>query len=486
MTSPPQRRVRKTKIVATVGPASRSEETLARLIEAGVDVFRLNFSHGTWEEHGAVIDALRRLSRAKRPVAILQDLQGPRLRTGPLEGGRPVTLKPGQQFTLTVEPIVGNDQKVSVSYPGLPQDVALGNRILLADGLLELEVVQTTPTEVITRVVRGGVLEERKGINVPGVQLAVPPTTEKDLRDLEFGVSKGVDWVALSFVRNAHDVRRAREILRTLGAQTPLIAKIERPEALRNLDGILQEADGIMVARGDLGVELPPEKVPLVQKYLIQRANAAGVLVITATQMLESMVSSPRPTRAEASDVANAILDGTDAVMLSAETAVGQYPVEAVETMARIATEVDYANDRPSAPNGHRENLSHSLSRAAARLAQEVGAEALVVYTRSGYTAQLLSKERPPTPIYAFTTDESVARRLCLWYGVVPLLTPAVQSTDVLIDHLLQELVVRRLVEPGKTVVMVRFSPPTAVRAFNFITVRTVPRPPPRRSGERA
>lgn len=479
MSDPAKRRIRKTKIVATVGPASQSEEVLGRLIEAGVDVFRLNFSHGTWEEHGAVIERIRRLSRAKKPVAILQDLQGPRLRTGALEGGRPITLIPGQRFVLTTEQVVGNTQRVSVSYPGLPQDVVVGNRILLADGLLELEVLETTPVEVVTRVIRGGVLEERKGINVPGVHLSVPSTTEKDLRDLEFGVSKGVDWVALSFVRSGHDLRRAREALRALGAQTPLIAKIEKPEAIRHLDSILQEADGIMVARGDLGVELPPERVPLLQKYLIRRANEAGLPVITATQMLESMVASLRPTRAEASDVANAILDGTDALMLSAETAVGKYPVEAVETMARIAAEVDSTNHQLPPEDFHRESLSHSLSRAAARLAQEVRAEAMVVYTRSGYTAQLLSKERPPTPIYAFTPDESTARRLCLWYGVVPFLTRAVQSTDDLIEHTLRELGSKRGLEPGKSVVIVRLSPPTAVRNFNFITVRTIPKGTP-------
>ncbi|MFN3975401.1 MAG: pyruvate kinase [Dehalococcoidia bacterium] len=476
MADPVKKRVRKTKIVATVGPASRSEDVLERLIDAGVDVFRLNFSHGTWEEHGAVVDIIRRLSREKRPVAILQDLQGPRLRTGTLEGGRPITLEPGQYFTLTAEPLVGNAQRVSVSYHGLPQDVAPGNRILLADGLLELEVVETRPTEVLTRVVRGGILEERKGINVPGVHLSVPSVTEKDLRDMEFGVSKGVDWIALSFVRTAHDLRRARETLRSLGAQIPLIAKIEKPEAIRHLDGILQEADGIMVARGDLGVELPPERVPLLQKYLVRRANAAGVPVITATQMLESMVTSLRPTRAEASDIANAILDGTDAVMLSAETAVGKYPVEAVETMARIALEVDAASEHLPSQDTHRESLSHGLSRAAARLAEEVGAEAMLVYTKSGYTAQLLSKERPPMPIYAFTTDEVVARRLCLWYGVTPFVSRAVQNTDALIEHLLREIAERKAVEPGRSVVMVRLSPPTAIRAFNFITVRTVPK----------
>lgn len=481
MVDPVKKRIRKTKIVATVGPASRSQEMLERLIAAGVDVFRLNFSHGTWEEHGTVIDIIRRISRGKRPVAILQDLQGPRLRIGTLEDGRPITLKPGQQFTLTAEPVVGNAQRVSVSHPGLPQDVAPGNRILLADGLLELEVVATTPTEVHTRVVRGGMLEERKGINVPGVHLSVPSVTEKDLRDLEFGVSKGVDWIALSFVRSAHDLRRAREALRSLGASIPLIAKIEKPEAIRHLDGILQEADGIMVARGDLGVELPPERVPLLQKFLIQRANAAGVPVITATQMLESMVASLTPTRAEASDIANAILDGTDAVMLSAETAVGKYPVEAVETMARIAIEVDSASERLPPQDAHRESLSHSLSRAAARLAEETGAEAMVVYTKSGYTAQLLSKERPPTPIYAFTADEAVARRLCLWYGVTPFVSRAVQSTDALIEHMLWEIAERGVVEPGRSVVMVRLSPPTATRAFNFITVRTVPKPGERR-----
>src|SRR5579859_4789802 len=378
-----------TKIVCTIGPASRSEDILERLILAGMNVARLNFSHGTYAEHIEVIERVRTISaRLGKPVAILQDLQGPKIRTGPLQNHNPVLLISGKPFTLTTRPIIGDSATVSTTYQHLPQDVKPGDHILLADGLLELQVTDTTTTDVHCHILHGGTLGEHKGINLPGVAVSAQALTEKDIDDLRFGIAQGVDFVALSFVRHPSDIHAARAAIaeasnlavsttpsakaHSSGSSTskppprtpPIIAKLEKPEAIAHLNAILEAADGVMVARGDLGVELPPEKVPLIQKRIIARANERGILVITATQMLESMVSQPRPTRAEASDVANAILDGTDAVMLSEETANGQYPVEAVEMMARIAQETEPACKlTPGATHPHHPTAAHAVSR---------------------------------------------------------------------------------------------------------------------------
>ncbi len=365
--------MRKTKIVATIGPASSSEERLEALIRAGMDVARLNFSHGTHEQHAAAFTAIRAVSaRLGRAVAILQDLSGPKIRTGALAGGKPVLLVDGAEVTITTEPVVGTASLLATTYPHLADDLHPGDRVLLADGLMELTVLSSQAGLVRCRVVHGGLLGEHKGINLPGVRLSAPAVTEKDADDLAFGVSLGVDYLAVSFVRQAEDLRQVRHLLREHGADTPVIAKIEKPEAVKNLDAILGACEGVMVARGDLGVEVSPEKVPMLQKQIIEAANRHGDLVITATQMLESMVSNPRPTRAEASDVANAILDGTDAVMLSAETAVGQYPVEAVDMMSRIALEAE-ASGRAAGPTDHsRRGYAHAIAHAACTIAGDL------------------------------------------------------------------------------------------------------------------
>ncbi|MDA1036337.1 MAG: pyruvate kinase [Chloroflexi bacterium] len=473
--------MRHTKIVATVGPATRSEEALTRMVRAGVDVFRLNFSHGSPEEHTATIRAIRRVSeREDRAVAVLQDLQGPRLRTGALAGpADTVVLLPGQYFTLTTEPLPhgGNIERAFVNYRGLAHDLQPNNRVLIADGALELRVVSTTDTEVLTVVVRGGQLGERKGINVPGIALSVSSPTEKDLEDLSLGVALGIDYVAISFVSDARQVEETRRALERLGAgDVPVIAKLERAEVLTNLDAILAASDAVMVARGDLGVELGPEKVPILQKVIIRRANEHRIPSITATQMLESMINSMQPTRAEASDVANAILDGTDALMLSGETAIGRYSAEAVQTMDRIAREVESSGLRVDFQEvlGDDAGHDHSLSHGAAALAEEVGATAIVVYTASGHTARLLSKERSSAPIYAFTPSRTVYQRLALWHGVTPLLADYVDDSEVLIQNMFAELRHRKLVNVGDDVVVARLAPPDEPTRTNFITIRTV------------
>jgi pyruvate kinase len=411
--------MRRVKILATIGPASRSPERLAELLRAGVDGVRLNMSHGTHEEHAAAASTERRLAAdIGRPVAILLDLQGPKIRTGALRNGE-VRLVANAVFTITTREVVGDTEVVGTSYADLPNDVHPGDRILVDDGLLELRVEEVTATDVICRVRHGGILREHKGINLPGVAVSAPSLTPKDLEDLAFGLDLDVDFVALSFVRRAADVVLLKERIAAAGKSTPVIAKLEKPEALADLPAILAVTDGVMIARGDLGVELPLEEVPLRQKQIIREANDAGVLVITATQMLESMTTHARPTRAEVSDVANAVLDGTDVVMLSGETAAGDFPVEAVETMARIVHEAEHGcvhTHRPDHPQGH----SQALARAAVLLAANTPLCAIAVFTQSGFSARLVAKERPTVPILAFSDDDLVCRQLALWWGVVP------------------------------------------------------------------
>jgi pyruvate kinase len=479
-----------TKIVCTIGPASRSKEVLEQLILAGMNVARLNFSHGTHEEHAEVIGRIRTLSaELRQPVAILQDLQGPKIRTGELRDHQPVTLSVGAAFILTTRPIIGDASQVSTTYQNLPQDVKPGDHILLADGLLELEVTDTSATDVYCRVLHGGTLGEHKGINLPGVAVSAAALTEKDKDDLRFGVSQGVDFVALSFVRAPADLQAARDIITEMnGAASdkhppsgrrspapPLIAKLERPEAIAHLDAILEAADGVMVARGDLGVELAPEKVPLIQKQIITRANEFGIPVITATQMLESMVSQPRPTRAETSDVANAILDGTDAVMLSEETASGQYPVEAVRMMVRIAQTTEPACKlAPRTLRHSRPTLGHAVSKAAHLLAQEAAAQAIVVFTRSGRTGYLISKERPHVPIIAYTPFEQVYRQLALWWGITPHLIPMMTNFEEMIAQVSRQIAEEGLVQQGDKVVIMGGMPVTGTARTNFIKLHQI------------
>jgi len=448
----------RTKIVATLGPATDSSREIRELMRAGVDVFRLNFSHGTQAEHAARITRIRRIAKAlKANVCILQDLQGPKIRTGRLKQGMPVLLKPGAHITITTRSTVGDAERVSTCYRGLPRDVTPGDRILLDDGLLELRVLGKTQTDVCCEVVVGGALSEHKGINLPGVLVSAPAMTAKDRNDLACGLKLGVDAVALSFVRRAADVQVALRLIRRHGAATPVIAKIEQPEAVDDLDAILAVSDGVMVARGDLGVEMPPEQVPVLQKRIIREANRRGKPVIVATQMLESMVKNPRPTRAEASDVANAIFDGTDAVMLSAETSVGKYPVEAVAMMARIAiaAETVYRPDRSPAAPGEPLEIPAAVADAAVRVAEAVRAAGIAVFTLSGATAQLVVQKRPACPIHAFCPSEAGCRRLALVWGVEAHLVPLAKGTDALVARAQRLLLRLNAVRHGETIVLV-------------------------------
>ncbi len=476
--------MRRTKIVCTIGPATSSEERLEQLIRAGMNVARVNFSHGTQPEHALVIERIRTTSaRLGHAIAILQDLQGPKIRTGTLEGGQPVLLVDGARVTITTRDVEGNAETISTTYQQLPQDVKEGDRILLDDGLLELRVLGFDATEVECLVVHGGPLKEHKGINLPGVAVSAPALTEKDRDDLKFGVSQGVDYVALSFVRRPEDVLEARALIRQLQVEKvgeraqvsiPLIAKLEKPEAVARLDEILDVVDGVMVARGDLGVEMPPEKVPLIQKRIIAACNDRGLPVITATQMLESMITHPRPTRAEASDVANAIFDGTDALMLSAETATGSYPIEAVQMMVRIAQETEADPRSARQPQCQYLTPAHAVSHAARALAEEASVQAIVVFTRSGASAHLISTDRPRTPILAYTPSEYVYRQLALWWGVWPHRIDLQETTEELIarvDHRLQE---DNLVSRGEHVVIMGGLPVASQARTNFVKLQPV------------
>jgi pyruvate kinase len=469
--------MRQTKIVATLGPASNDAATIARLVAGGVDVFRLNFSHADQEEHGRSIQAIRSATAGlDRPVALLQDLAGPKIRTGRVQGGS-ILLRDGARVRITIdETIEGTPELISTTYPLLPEDVKGGETILLDDGNLELRVVGRGPGYVDCEVIHGGPLSSHKGMNLPGVPLSTPALTEKDRRDLAFGAAHGVDYVALSFTRTPGDVEQAKEAIRSLGAAIPVIAKIEKREAVDRLAAILEVSDGVMVARGDLGVELSTEEVPSLQKRIITAANQAGKVVITATQMLESMIEHSRPTRAEASDVANAILDGTDGIMLSAETAVGRYPVEAVETMARIAryTEEHQALHPPGWVAGAQApTVSRSLARVASTVAEELGGRLIIAFTESGMTARLLSAFRSRLPVVAITYSAVAFRQLALWWGVIPVLSDCAWSAEEMVgraDALLKE---RRLAVPGDRVVMLSGQTHTA-GATNMLQVHTV------------
>jgi pyruvate kinase len=477
---------RRAKIVATIGPASQDEQTLVELLKAGVDVARLNFSHGTHAEHQAVFTRLRRLSQETgRPVTILQDVQGPKIRTGELVGGK-VELKAGQNLTLTTQPVVGNSELVSVDYSNLPECVKPGSRILIDDGNLELAVVsvshQAGGGSVETRVVLGGTLNPHKGVNLPGAHLDLPSLTAKDIQDLKFGLELGVDAVAISFVRKAQDIEFVRQ---TLAQAAPIqrlpqiIAKLEHSEALDNLEAIIDTVDGVMVARGDLGVEMLPESVPIAQKRIIKLANQKARLVITATQMLESMIHNPRPTRAEASDVANAIFDGTDAVMLSAETAVGQYPVQAVMMMNAIVEQAEEHTTEWGRWNGLPEPASHDddtyyLTQAACQLAHDRNVTALAVFTESGRTACVLAKERPVVPILACTPNVDTYQRMGLYWGVQPLLVPRTDSIEEMLASVESALLAKRAIKPGEQVVLTFGYPLNRAQPSNMVLLHTV------------
>jgi pyruvate kinase len=465
----------RTKIVATLGPASEAPEILRALIAAGMDVARLNLSHGSHEDHARTIAHLREIAEElDSPVTILLDLQGPKVRVGQLPGGE-ITLAREQMISLVPEAeFHGEPLTIPIDYPHVAEDAKPGMQVLLADGLFELQVVEIAGHAVRCRVMEGGVLKSRKGVNFPNLDLRLPSMTEKDIGDLEFGIAQNVDWVSLSFVRSAADVRELKSRLAAKGVGKPVIAKIEKPQAIERLDEILAEADGVMVARGDLGVELSPERVPMLQKKIIEQCNRRGIPVITATQMLESMIHDPRPTRAEASDVANAIIDGTDAVMLSGETAVGAFPVRAVEMMARIALEVESRIDFTRHPATD-QSIAHALSAAADSIGKIVQPRCIVVLTTSGHTARAVAATRTKTPIAALTTDPAVYHQLNLLWGIHPILISTTPATfEGLVEQAEATLCERQLVGTGDQVLVIGGIPPGQPRGGNFIKIHTV------------
>jgi pyruvate kinase len=411
---------------------------LEKLVAAGMNVARLNFSHGNYQSHSEAIRTIRSISRSmNRPVGILLDLQGPKIRVGRLEKGAPVRLEPNAAFSITSRPMAGSAQVVSTTYPKLPSDVQAGDTILLDDGLIRLQVTSTTEDTVHCKVVTGGLLKENKGINLPGVKVSAPSLTEKDIRDVNFGIKNGVDYFALSFVRSADDLDSIKAIMKKQGVDIPVIAKLEKPEAIDNLEAVLDAADSVMVARGDLGVEMRPELVPIIQKKIIAAAVLKNKPVITATQMLETMCINPIPTRAEASDVANAIFDGTDAIMLSGETASGKYPVKAVQMMVKIAEQAEaspFLKVNLSDETDPEDIVTHAIGRGAVSILQDVNARCIVVFSISGKTSQLISKKRPSQPVYAFTSRMETYHRLALLWGITPMFISNIENAARLVE----------------------------------------------------
>ncbi|AIQ23007.1 pyruvate kinase [Paenibacillus sp. FSL E2-8871] len=471
--------MRKSKIVCTIGPASESLENIKKLILAGMNVARLNFSHGDFEEHGARIKTIRQASKElNKTVAILLDTKGPEIRTGKLEV-EPIELVQDEYLTLTTEEILGTQERISITYSELPNDVQVGSTILIDDGLIGLTVVDIQGTEIKTRIVNGGTIKSKKGVNVPGVNISLPGITEKDTNDILFGIEQDIDFIAASFVRKASDVQEIRELLsKNNASHIQIISKIENQQGVDNLDEILEASDGLMVARGDLGVEIPAEDVPLAQKLMIQKCNVAGKPVITATQMLDSMQRNPRPTRAEASDVANAIFDGTDAIMLSGETAAGKYPVESVLTMSRIAEKAESALD-------HREifskqqtlqetTVTEAISQSVAISALDLNAKAILSSTVTGHTARVVSKYRPKAPIIAVTTQERTMRQLSLVWGVTPVFGKVATSTDELLETAIQGGKDSGLVQAGDLVVITAGIPLGRSGSTNLVKVSTI------------
>ncbi|MHB9145800.1 MAG: pyruvate kinase [Symbiobacteriia bacterium] len=470
--------MRRTKIVATIGPASETPQLLRQMMEAGMNVARLNMSHGTQAEHLQRIETVRAVAReVGRPIALMIDLKGPEIRIGTFPGGK-VSLAEGQLFTFTTRPGVGSETAVSVAHPGLTRDVEVGRTLLLDDGNIVMEAVEVTEDEVRCRVLAGGVLSDRKKINLPGAKVSLPAVSDKDVEDIRFAVAQEADFIAASFVRDGAGILAIREVVENAGGRIDIIAKIESQEGVENVDEILGVAEGLMVARGDLGVEVPTEDVPLLQKRLIERCNVLGKPVITATQMLESMVTHPRPTRAEASDVANAIFDGTDAIMLSAESASGQYPVESVAVMARIATKTETAIDF-AAWQSHRAaaaglTVTAAISHATVTTAHDLGATAILTATQSGHTARMVSRYRPEAPIIASVPDERVARRLCLVWGVTPVIGKPALDTDDLMEQAINAALATGLVKSGDLVVITAGVPVGIQGTTNLLKVQTV------------
>lgn len=467
---------RHSKIVCTIGPASRSPRMIRKLMEAGMDVARLNFSHGSHEEHGQNIDMLREAAvELKKPLAILADLQGPKIRTGLMAGGTKVLLRAGQRFTITTAKVLGDSTRVSTVFRPLPHEVKSRDRILLADGIIELRVEKVKGQEVICQVANGGLLGENKGINLPGVKLRVPALTEKDRADLRFALKHGADYIAVSFVRRPEDVLLAKSLIRRAGRDTPVVAKLEKPEAIENLEAILTVSDAVMVARGDLGVEMNPERVPVVQKNIIARAREFRRPVITATQMLESMTENPRPTRAEASDVANAIFDGTDAVMLSAETATGKYPIETVAMMARIIKEAEGSiHEFPRPVTQERLKIPETVAELVCHASRELHMRLIAVFTHSGFTARLVSRYRPLVPIVAFSPDAPTRRRMALMWGVTPRSISDIAKIDGLAAIAEKRLLEERFVKKGDVIGIVAGTPMGIRGTTNFMKFHVI------------
>ena len=465
--------MRKTKIVATIGPASCSEQVLKELISAGVNVVRLNFSHGTRQWHKSLIQSIRKISsELGKPIAILQDLTGPRIRIGNLKD-KSILLKNGILFDLTTQNIIGDEKRISVNYKNLPQEIKKGDTILIADGSVKAEVIGKSKTEIRCRVISGGFISSKKGINLPFTKLKIPSLTAKDIKDLNLGIRCNVDFIALSFVRKADDIKKAKEIIRKKGASIPVIAKIEKPEALKKIDEIIDVSDGLMVARGDLGVEIPIEEIPQVQKMIIKKSNICGKPVITATQMLKSMVENPEPTRAEVTDIANSILDGTDAMMLSEETAMGKYPIRAVKVMSRIAESTEKYIPEQKIFYGENikkeKTIPDAISHAACLTALGLNAKAIIAPTQSGYTAIQVSRFRPRQVIIAVTPDIRTVRKLSLCWGVYPILIDSFKNTDDMINKAKKASLVSKLVRKGDMMVMTAGLPVEKTGTTNII-----------------
>jgi pyruvate kinase len=467
---------RKAKIVCTIGPASNSPEMIERLIKSGMDVARLNFSHGTRDEHNTIIRHIRECSKKlKKVVSILQDIQGPKIRTGILKEGKTV-LKSGTRFILTGRKVEGKFDIVSTNYPAMAKYVKKGDTILLNDGLISLRAAAVKGMDIICEVVNGGILTDHKGINLPGIKVGLASITKKDVEDILFGIEHGVDHIAISFVRSRRDVKSVKDIIKKKGVYIPVIAKLEKPEAIENLDEITDEANGLMVARGDLGVEMSPEAVPGIQKTIISTANKKGKYVITATQMLESMMNNPRPTRAEASDVANAVFDGTDAVMLSGETASGKYPVESLEMMSKIISAAESSAfsqyyDRRREKN---DTFHGAVSSAAVHAAHDIGAHLIVVFTQWGSTALLVSKQKPSMPIIAYTPYEVTMQKINLYWGVIPKRMKLIENTDDLIREMNRDLITQRLAKKGDSVVILMGMPTSQRGITNMMKLHRV------------
>jgi len=466
--------MRRTKIVCTIGPASQSERILTGLIQAGMDVARLNFSHGDYGFHERTIQRIRRIARRLgKPVAILQDLQGPKIRIGAIAGDR-ARLQTGRRFVLTTRKILGDSRIVSVNFRRLHRVIKKGDRILLGDGEIELAAVSVKPEEVVCKIIVGGVLTSHKGIHFPQGSLRLPSLTPKDRRDLAFGVAHGVDLIALSFVRRPSDIVAARREIQKRGARIPIVAKIEKHEALEHIDSILEEVDAIMVARGDLGLETALERIPALQKMMIRKANRLGKPVITATQMLRSMVQNPRPSRAEVADIANAVLDGTDALMLSEESAVGNYPVQSVKTMAQVAVETEKILEPRFQFDGLKKSIPEAISHAAVSLARDLQVKAFLIPTTSGSTVRMIARYRPTQPLIAITPEPGTVKALCLVWGVHPILIPSYRSTDAMVRLAQKKALASGYVKRGDLVAITAGLPLHIAGTTNLITVQKI------------